>query len=416
MSRAVAPFRAVSSMRIRKPGNPFYSSRLFFLGSSYQSTLCSYHTNSGTGDGRPIITDNPFSSSQEKKNAVQHNELQKQSDWSAGVGKAIFDTAQTELKAEVERDAKEGTAALPPLAPLGWHVEHETGSSNLFMRKTIFPSDAIRTRPRFRSVLEEAKALHRKHLSQKASTSTPAIQQVGWQPYQERKQWKRTDAGADRFLAHLTIHAPFRVRDLSLLESKISITEHACFDVYVQKCAPFSRSPSTLTVPQQRVYDDREYLLLRLASVNSELRIRGIQFLSKSTEKALSTSVAFGRGDPLWLAVLAHHQRRRVLDSSLPRHKSKRIVGFKDSSILCETSLYGEYCRSMCYHGPYITDLSSELRDSLLTYIMSDLGITNEVVEYICQMQYFTEQEEYLGWLAQLGAVGKSFASLEEST
>lgn len=40
-----------------------------------------------------------------------------------------------ELRAEIERDAKDGSAAIPPLTPIGWSVEHNPGTRFFFNAK-----------------------------------------------------------------------------------------------------------------------------------------------------------------------------------------------------------------------------------------------------------------------------------------
>lgn len=120
---------------------------------------------------------------------------------------------------------------------------------------------------------------------------------------------------------HLTIYAPFRVLDLSLLDPDVSICEWSCFDLFVHKTPPSHYDHFTSlhksehhynnidTVGknkyklqgQQRIWDDQECLFVRLAAVNSELRIRGIQFISSSVARSINEYAFFGQsGDPYY--------------------------------------------------------------------------------------------------------------------
>lgn len=303
----------------------------------------------------------------------------------------------------------------------------------------------------------------------------------------------RTAATVVRSDVHVTVFAPFRVQDLSFYDPTVSICEWSCFDVLVQKSAPaMSPQPTKqqqqqqqkhMLIGQQRIWDQRESLLLRLASVNSELRVRSVQLLSTSTAVALRDYAVFGKGEPLFLELLRRQRaitQRRLQSTSRRQLQRKQryrgcvSVGVDDTAydepltaasslssiregsdehvnaavtlatsaggagrgsrvrrlsdpiaaastaplrmddealgeFLCGSfDAVGDVARSLCYAGPYVTELSKELRDALLTYVMSDLGVSAELVEYVCQMQYFLEQEEYMRWLARLGHVASA--------
>lgn len=361
--------------------------------------------------------------------------------------KEVKRVAHRELRAEVERDAKDGGAAIPPLTPVGWSVQHDPGTRFFFMQRVI-PAKLPRTgsshglsfsdeRPKFRSVLEEALQRHQKTSKGNGRNSDSGTPQKDWKEKQGRDEVlpylssvlpsaKNLSFGSTAFPrldTHLMLYVPFQVQDLSLQDPKVPITEWSRFDLYVRKAS----CASSLSYPfphQRRVLEDRECMLFRLASVQSELRIRAVQFLSQPVERKLAECAAFGQGDPMWLTIEArrrqHLQRQAQTEN---REKSPAGLDLKDPSmqggtrgilstfkdrrmtpqLLEDKTPIGEFARAMVYHGPYCSSLSVELRDALLQYISDDLGITNDVVEYICQMQYFIEQEEYMGWLARLG-------------
>eukprot|EP00796_Vickermania_ingenoplastis_P004251 gene4251-3073_t len=302
---------------------------------------------------------------------------------SAALCREIRRVAEEETRAEVERDARDGAAAVPPLPPLGWRVVHEPGSRSLVLERCFRDTAAT---PRFRSVLEEA--LNR---------------QRGQKPLHNEKQRAPTaPAAAGRLSTHVRIRAPFRVRDLSLLDPKIPITEWTCLDAFVTKKPPVSGSVPPQPV-QQQIWDDRECMLLRLASVESEVRLRAVQFLSRPVARRIRETAAFGAGDPLWCSAAARQ-----------RHPVGAVASSPD--VLLGATPFGELGRAMSYHGPYLSNISAELRDALLTYIASELGITGELVEYVCQMQYFAEQEEYMSWLARLGLLAESLGGSHAAT
>lgn len=360
----------------------------------------------------------------------------------AEVLKEIARITHRELRAEALRDAKDGNAAIPPLTPIGWSVEHDPGTRFFFMRKNIpyFSSDgssrgdlSFRERkPQFRSILEEALQRHQESNAREDKNSG----RNGSRESKLRKKYLReylphrgTDLQASmssldsshyqRLDTQLTLYVPFQVQDLSLVDPTIPITEWCCFDLYVRK---IPSSLACLLPHQRRVWDDRECMIFRLASVQSELRIRSVQFLSRQTERKLGESAAFGQGDPLWLAVNARrrqHQQRRAQAEQQERSMTgtdspKKMIQKKPLTALYtdprmtlqfldDQTQLGDFARSMVYHGPHCSSLSAELQDGLLQYLSDNLGINNEVVEYVCQMQYFIEQEEYMGWLARLG-------------
>ncbi|TPP50068.1 hypothetical protein CGC20_17075 [Leishmania donovani] len=320
----------------------------------------------------------------------------------------LADVVQEELRAEVARDMKDGVAAVPPLAPSGWRVLHTTGSSYFTMSRLkkgcYVDSRALGRRandngdsplpasdmvPRYRSVHDLVTGGGRPPRSAKRDDAaaeremwvlrrgrytaaqdgqaapqrnSPAgdegdCRQHGGSRRRDAVRYARSDM-------HITLFAPFRSLDLTLYNPRVGICEWTRFD----------------------------------------LRVRSLQFVSHKLARALEEHAVFGKGEPLYLEMLRrlpmdvsfHKPSQRRGSSSLERKAQPSTV-----SAASPFDRSGEYARTFAYAGPYITELSKELREALSEYIMMDVGITNEVAEYVCQMQFFLEQEEYVGWLAQ---------------
>ncbi|KAG5509598.1 hypothetical protein JKF63_06303 [Porcisia hertigi] len=252
---------------------------------------------------------------------------------------------------------------------------------------------------------------------------------------------------------HITLFAPFRSLDVTLYNPRVDICESARFDVLVRKECPKAAAAAAAALSsleaatlegQQEVWDEGRCMFVRLACVNDELRVRSLQFVSHKLARALEEHAVFGRGEPLYLELLrrlpmaasvhksspqrgsgaaaSRDQLRtvsaaspvNVFDAPEPTSATPAAAAPPFSSAHVLTSQFdrsGEYARTFAYAGPYITELSKELREALSEYIMMDVGITNEVAEYVCQLQFFLEQEAYIGWLAQWGQLAATLKS-----
>ncbi|CCW61833.1 unnamed protein product [Phytomonas sp. EM1] len=414
---------------------------------------------------------------------------------------ALKEVIAEEMRAEVARDSVDGAAAVPPLPPAGWAVHHTPGSGFFLMSTTLKPpsgdpskegEDRDENEPRYRSIHDE----NLQHLLQRAQhVRSPASSSSSFPTRFLREGGSRVEVV--RSQTHLTLFAPFRVQDLSYYDPAVSICEWAAFDVLVRKTPPSHTSTlpsrdeidrqtehSMHSIPeetsdnpsrmrenwggergsprdrvllrgQQRVWEQRECMYLRLASVNSELRIRSVQFLSARLARAMEEFAVFGHGDPFFGGLLRSFNALQPRHAGFQGRKGKRREGgegvvagvgeydapmdrwrqrkretaaggekgtslnlpfssppsflpslslltYPREKLLMECWNYtGEVARTLAYGGPYLTDLSKELHDAFLTYLMSDLRINHTLAEYVCQMQFFLEQEEYMGWLAR---------------
>ncbi|CCW66779.1 unnamed protein product, partial [Phytomonas sp. Hart1] len=423
--------------------------------------------------------------------------------WDAAA--ALKGVVRDEIRAEVARDSVDGAAAIPPLPPPGWAVHHSPGTGYFSLTATLPSGDAPHSPDngqRYRSIYEEHLRRLGPHNPSRQSSSSdlschtssdPSCHTSSSAPLLQGKvpRWGgRAPYEGGRSSTQLTLFAPFRVQDLSLYDPTVSIGEWATFDVLVRKTplgggrtpalggsSKKHREASLGTDPnvnhaegttlrdrkqgmhpcrrslmsQQRVWDEREGMWVRLAFVNSELRIRGVQFLSARLARALEEFAVFGHGDPFFIELLRQFNALQIRREDFPRGKGtlrssgrrqnmgEAGVGEYDAPIdrfrqrqqelsgsnegtantsylsspfsllaspgerlLTECWNYtGDVARTLAYGGPYLTELSKELNDALLTYIMVNLQINHQLAEYVCQMQFFLEQEEYMGWLAR---------------
>ncbi|KAG8344594.1 putative Mitochondrial glycoprotein [Trypanosoma vivax] len=392
----------------------------------------------------------------------------------------LSEAAARELRAEVERDMRDGVSAIPPLPPRGWQLHHPAGSRFFYMSRTLkggASSSELNTR-RYQSVhdsflnaLRNAHAQRRKgktHVRNNdlemasadpqpdANPSTKVVvdyrkQGNGDNRMMLRRAGDEGDAsGVTRADVHLVLFAPFRVCDPSLHDPSVDIFEWSAFDLIIHKTVAQSVKEAGDNPLESLVHmleDDALVMYVRLANVNSEVRIRSVQFISLSEAQALYEHACFGAGEPLFLelvrrlrrptfdlgtiASLGHFTPRGHYDD--PRAHTRdtvNLVGdgrdgedislksFKRSSyihaykmLLEPSSVAGEYSRTLCYGGPYITELSKEMVESLQEYLQGDLGVSAELCEYVCQMQFYLEQEEYMAWLGQLQHIGATVAS-----
>ncbi|RNF04945.1 uncharacterized protein Tco025E_07891 [Trypanosoma conorhini] len=389
---------------------------------------------------------------------------------------------EAEIKAEVERDSRDGVAAVPPLPPSGWNVQHPAGSNYFVMTKTLCggAKSAELHKRRYQSVhdsflqavkesqrqnmLRDQKRKQRQQQQQKRpreqqaqaqhrlaaisggeslqATSLSQKMVVDYSGENQRRAMLRemeTPHGAEvveRMDVHLTVFAPFRVYDPSLQDPTVDICEWSSFDVLVRKTTPAdgrgseggTRSPLNSVAPF--VEESALCMLVRLASVNSEMRIRFIQFLSRHEAQALEEHVCFGQGEPGFLELM--RRRRQVGAATRPFRSLRRYdeplaqlqevpagqkalagnpLNLNSQQGACGTAYElltgcfdsnGEYSRTLCYSGPYLSELSKEMMEVIQGYLQGDLAISTELCEYVCQMQYFLEQEEYMAWLGRL--------------
>nr|CCC94962.1 unnamed protein product [Trypanosoma congolense IL3000] len=396
---------------------------------------------------------------------------------------ALVATTSAELRAEVERDARDGVAAVPPLPPPGWKVRHSPGSNFFSMTQVLkngSQSSVFRAR-RYRSVHDTfmqtvGEQFHRRIKGNEGGNSnvvsckdnraqdSKTTREDGGFCAKMSVDYKQDKVdchaklhpvgGADhcsrvnRADIHLTIFAPFLVYDPSIHDSTVDICEWSSFDLIIQKTKPTNANgkedPGLLS---HLAEESALCMYVRLASVNSEMRIRSIQLLSMQEAQALTDHACLGQGEPLLLELL---QRRPLRHSAAEKHRDEALICLSEAvagslrvvedqvaheklcgadgvavacsssshgsyypayeMILDPNSLAGKYSRTLCYGGPYMRELSREMQESLIEYIQGDLGVSSQLCEYVCQMQYFLEQEEYMTWLGRVQHMAQSVA------
>ncbi|RNF14797.1 hypothetical protein TcG_07494 [Trypanosoma cruzi] len=399
--------------------------------------------------------------------------------------RTLRDAAEREIKAEIERDSRDGVAAIPPLPPSGWKVQHPAGSNYFVMTRTLRggAKSAEQQTRRYQSVhdvflkalkgnqrqkvLRDTKRREEKEEQQQQQgiqgqmqeparnvmddiTSSSSLQSRGSfkkmvVDYTGQNQHRAVlrempdsnDAEhVDRMDVCLTVFAPFRVYDPSFHDPTVNICEWSSFDVLVrkkmaaEKQGSSGRTNNNLNSLAHLVHDRALCMFVRLASVNSEMRIRFIQFLSINEAQALEEHACFGRGEPGFLELMRRRRQMRARTRpfrSLRRYDepltllheapdtqdasstSPLAIGSQQDSrgsayeLLTECfDSTGEYSRTLCYSGPYLSELSKEMMGALQDYLQGDLALSQELCEYVCQMQFFLEQEEYMAWLGRL--------------
>ena len=256
------------------------------------------------------------------------------------VGTELAGLATREIALEAARDEDDGLAALPPLIPDGWKMEHPPGSNFLLLRR----------KQNYRSLTERLRDVN----GDEVHYLKPAVNARK----RSESHAKRNHEGREP--DEITLFCPMRFKDPSFHEPTVDLCEWVPFDCLV--CRPQASS-----------------LFLRLASVNSELRIRTVQHISRTAVAALGSHVA----------------------TFLPMPIAKG--GEANKLDIHRFGVQGDYLRTLLYSGPTMTEMSAEFREQLMNYVTgSSIGITPEVVEYVCQMLYFAEQDEYMRWLGRL--------------
>lgn len=279
---------------------------------------------------------------------------------------ALSDVCWKELRVEAQRDSDAGVEAIPPLIPDGWTLQYTPGCSYFLMHKKTKksnPSSATApgipsTERTFRS-RQEQQVLDMINEGVIGSHAAPKVYPTGDNNTRHGKG-RNTHASThvndegDSPRSSVTVYCPLRCRDPSLHDPTVDLCEWIPFDVLVMKPAPRTSTS----------------LYFSLASVNSELRVRHLQWLSP----ALASSL-------------------------LPPNSP--------SSALSQFGIEGEYLRAAhVYNGPLFSELAKPLQDEVLLYLHEVVGISATVREYICQMAFVIEQEAYIAWLGQLAHFG----------
>ncbi|ORC86076.1 uncharacterized protein TM35_000301160 [Trypanosoma theileri] len=472
---------------------------------------CIFHEEEHTAEEENIAVHSNTRDQSTKEQQQQQQQDDDKEELLRTIGITLRDAAEREIKAEIERDSRDGTAAIPPLPPLGWKVQHPAGSNYFVMTHTLLggvKSAELHAR-RYQSVhdvflqaMKEKQGREGKQRHDTTQTTYPSGNStagdsnksysnstrmtVGYDKGNKRSAVLRDmmdteePSGVKRADVHLTLFTPFRVYDPSSHDPTVSICEWSSFDLLVRKTVVKNRNrknmnsntnsgssngnsnkddgsrvaENPLESMAHLVEESGLCLFVRLASVDSEMRIRSVQLLSRRQAQSLEEHVCFGKGEPIFLELLHSYRQPnnttrplrsvRRYDDPLTLTHSEEVKARRDgieatSSIAAVAAANnnnnsdnnnnvnnnyvsstavsygdgyellvncfdsgGEYSRALCYNGPCVSELSKEMIVALHEYLQGDLGISSELCEYVCQMQFFLEQEEYMSWLGRV--------------
>lgn len=271
----------------------------------------------------------------------------------SGAAQRLRETCLAELSAEVERDEADGVASVPPLLPPGWSMRHEAGSSFFIMERTVTERAGAAADMRYRG-MSAATDLAGDPFADPSLRGVPADALRRMRPQAAREAEMRREA---RTPMHVAIRCRFNSLDLSAFDATTDVCEWVPFDVRVVK-------------PGCGVA-----LMLYLVSANSTLRVRGTQLLRF-------------RNDDVGAAAAA-------------------AAGGLDAHELLGWSMAAEHNRRLRYNGPLVADLAKPMQYEMSEYVTRTLGIDATVVEFVCQMLYCAEHDEYLRWLVGLSKAGE---------
>jgi hypothetical protein len=308
---------------------------------------------------------------------------------------------RAELREEELRDAVQGVQAIAPMVPPGWSMEPRGTSTNYFIltRNTLGSSSTGRhskgdddeggtvmlSHRRFRSRQQEAIEEMERDLAARRQLSNRSPMRKPPSLASNRRSAARESLLPVR--PSVQIFCPMRTIDPSLHDSSVDLCEWTAFDVLVRKQG---ESPSSSDSKNNNnvgtCVRTADALMLSMASVNSELRIRSAQVLSpKQAQTAMSPKRL---EDSLGVEGVSHMS---VLS---PAVALDAVTAF---------DLSGEYYRdTQLYKGPLLSELSKPMQDELYAYVHNVLGVTAELREFIAQMLFVLEQEAYTAWLAQV--------------
>lgn len=271
--------------------------------------------------------------------------------------------AERELEKEMEVDELAGVKSIPPLVPAGWRMHHQPCTRYVLLKKLVGGQTSKLT--------SVSQARQKKRFNDRPDPSNVEA------PFRGSTEARESAACSSLGIfqpassiasVEVEIHIPFQTNDPSFSNSNIDLCEWQPFDVFVRK--PGSGASA---------------MLFRAAAVNSELRVRRIQFLSPSAATAVDI---LQRGEGV----------ERTIGHTAADRAALAFGG---------QGLTSEYLRNIPYAGPSFTSLSNDLQVCVMDFLCVDIGIDALLLEYIQQAAYFAEHEEYQLWLVEMARFGK---------
>lgn len=263
-----------------------------------------------------------------------------------------------QLLLEVSQDHKGST--MPPLPPQGWSLLHPSGSRQLQLMRRVTYTDI---RHRFCRSTVPGNILFGSKKG-KSAKSRAEIDEVffhmGKNHPGKAAVAESRNSEANELYATVEVRAAFINQDWSHWDPNIDLCEWVPFDCIV-------RRPHNCKA-----------LCIGFTNVNAQLRLRRIQLAHPDEFETLSPTQGEGND------------------------------GINDGGILTgNRSSYG---------GPNPLSLSKAMNDQILDYAYC-LGLDNRLAEYVCQMLYYLEHQEYLTWLARVAdfVAPKSLRQLQGS-
>lgn len=296
--------------------------------------------------------------------------------------------ALSELQKEIYRDEGEGLKSVAPQVPPGWSVTHEPRSRWMVMRRlSSFNSSGGRggrgrgghnEEPPSHTSLSAMQYKGQLNKGRPMTAATSGSGQGGSGGGGGKRNpliskfWSMSVPSSMASPMDVEIYIPFATHDPSLYDNTIDVCEWQPFDVICSKAsvAPPSSPDASANGSHHHQHRHDTALLFRLAAVNSQVRVRGIQALTPSAAREIgSTDGGIGI-----------------------------FAGYGPSA---------DYTRKLAYHGPSFPSLSPPLKACLMDFIAHDIGIDDLLLEYIMQACYVSENEEYQKWLLDLNTFAK---------
>ena len=318
---------------------------------------------------------------------------------------ALHRMAKDQLAKELAHEVKDDT--LPPIVPEGWSAHQKRGSRVLVMKRVLtkgYLRSAEGKRSGLPSLPPTGSSLlneHERIMAQKKAQRRSIVERVMKQMEQGKSGTKGQEAvkvpaasrknhiDDDEMAIDITIYAPFQSVDPSFYDPSIDKCEWVPFDVRVVKP------------------DQSHCLFLRMASVNSELKIRYFQVLPYHGELAGETASISGgtaADGPI-------ESGRRMIDSILGLNRTDSEALNQPLSCAGWSEWQRHQRELQNYQGPPFTDLPKMFQGMMMDYITATLGVDYRVAEFICQMGFHAEHTEYQEWLGKLQEVTKPRSS-----
>jgi hypothetical protein len=323
--------------------------------------------------------------------------------------------ALEQLHKEIERDVEEKTNANLPIPPSGWKVVHTPGTctfqmstiSHLFVKNSSDQDGNIfgyRTSP------------------PSSSTKSTSMKNNNSQP---------------RFSVKIDVFCRFETMDPSFWEPSVSICEYVPFRIVMERVEMEKKTQNKRRQGDEYDDDDDNFfspttnsnvlnqssrfhplhsslLVVDCAHVQSQLRIRRLFFAPVADRLALMDEVSIGMAHGIYAGPEISTRTPSTGDDATTTFVTRAAASSSSSSNpATDSSSYKENFVQMQKSAKQLQFdaarnnklISKELHVSIME-MLSSVGVDNRLGEFICQMGYCLEHEEYELWLAKLADFG----------